>query len=102
MTALSSPPISPQSPLNTALQARTMRPSRADPAPSFEQILSDKTDPATQQAADEAQSEQEAQPEDAAPAEDSAEGDANDPDAEENPDKQANAVHGLRLQVPTS
>jgi hypothetical protein len=56
MTALSSPPISPESPLTSALQARTVRPSRADPAPSFEQVLSDKTDPATQQAADEARS----------------------------------------------
>lgn len=69
MTALSSPPISPDSPLTSALQARTVRPNRADPAPSFDQILSDKTDTAAQRAADEAQSEPKSPPDDEAAAE---------------------------------
>jgi flagellar hook-length control protein FliK len=69
MTALSSPPISPESPLTSALQARTVRSNRADPAPSFDQILSDKTDPAAQRATDEAPSEPKSPAEDQATAE---------------------------------
>lgn len=88
MTALSTPPISPQTPLSTALQARTVRPSRADPAPSFEQILSDKTDPATQHAADEAQSQADARAEDEESTEstDDPHDEATDPDADPSPD----------------
>lgn len=66
MTALSSPPISPESPRTPALQARTVRSNRADPAPSFDQILSDKTDPAAQRATDEAPSEPKSPAEDQA------------------------------------